>query len=114
LNFHGERRSNATHRSTTDPDARLAKKPQGFEAKLSFCGAVPERLPIGVPATAMRRDRVSYPLSRVFSCLQRRRDFSEWARRRPTVVHVRDLPCAVRTRYGHSKKVSCPKFDRVL
>jgi hypothetical protein len=26
VNFHGERRSNATHQSTTDPEARLAKK----------------------------------------------------------------------------------------
>src|SRR5215213_6884947 len=29
VNFHGERRSNATHASTTDPDARLAKKGRG-------------------------------------------------------------------------------------
>ena len=28
--FHGEKRSNATHASTTDPDARLARKGQGF------------------------------------------------------------------------------------
>ena len=26
VDFHGERRSNATHQSTTDPDARLARK----------------------------------------------------------------------------------------
>jgi transposase len=34
VNFHGERRSNATHQSTTDPDATLAKKGAGKEAKL--------------------------------------------------------------------------------
>src|SRR5277367_393638 len=34
VNFHGERRQNATHQSTTDPDARLAKKGAGKEAKL--------------------------------------------------------------------------------
>jgi len=34
--FHGERFTNETHRSTTDPDARLYKKSQGKEASLSF------------------------------------------------------------------------------
>ena len=36
VDFRGERRSNDTHRSTTDPDAGLAKKGQGKEAKLCF------------------------------------------------------------------------------
>jgi len=36
VNFHGERRSNATHQSTTDPDARLLRKGKGKEAKLVF------------------------------------------------------------------------------
>lgn len=36
VDFHGERRSNATHRSTTDPEARLFKKGKGKEAKLTF------------------------------------------------------------------------------
>jgi transposase len=36
VNFHGERRSNATHTSTTDPDARLAKKARGREAQLAY------------------------------------------------------------------------------
>lgn len=40
VNFHGERRTNATHRSTTDPDARLYKKGAGHEAKLSYLGHV--------------------------------------------------------------------------
>jgi len=34
VNFHGERRSNATHKSTTDPQALLARKGKGKEAKL--------------------------------------------------------------------------------
>ena len=38
VNFHGETRSNLTHVSSTDPEARLAKKGQGREAKLSFAG----------------------------------------------------------------------------
>jgi len=36
VNFHGEKRSNDTHESTTDPDARLARKGSGKEAKLSY------------------------------------------------------------------------------
>ncbi len=40
VNFHGEARSNGTHASTTDPDARLARKGHGKEAKLSYCGSV--------------------------------------------------------------------------
>ncbi len=40
VNFRGERRSNATHQSTTDPEARLAKKAQGQEAKLAYRGHV--------------------------------------------------------------------------
>jgi transposase len=38
VNFHGEKRSNETHRSTTDPDALLARKGSGKEAKLSYNG----------------------------------------------------------------------------
>jgi transposase len=40
VNFRGERRSNVTHASTTDPDARLARKGNGKEAKLSYAGHV--------------------------------------------------------------------------
>jgi ribosomal protein S4 len=40
VNFHGERRSNATHASTTDPEARLMRKGPGREAKLSYHGHV--------------------------------------------------------------------------
>lgn len=38
VDFRGERRSNATHISTTDPDARLARKGPGREAKLAYQG----------------------------------------------------------------------------
>jgi transposase len=38
VDFHGEKRSNATHQSTTDPEARLLKKGKGKEAKLVFMG----------------------------------------------------------------------------
>jgi transposase len=36
VDFHGEKRCNETHESTTDPDARLARKGRGKEAKLSY------------------------------------------------------------------------------
>src|SRR5437899_8266305 len=38
VNFHGEQRSNATHASTTDPEARLARKGKAHEAKLCYQG----------------------------------------------------------------------------
>ncbi len=36
--FHGEKRSNQTHASATDPDARLLRKSAGQEARLCFMG----------------------------------------------------------------------------
>jgi transposase len=38
VNFRGEKRSNETHASKTDPDALLARKSQGKESKLSYLG----------------------------------------------------------------------------
>ena len=38
VDFKGEKRSNATHRSTTDPDAKLMRKGNGQPAKLSYGG----------------------------------------------------------------------------
>lgn len=38
VDFKGERRSNATHRSTTDPEALLYRKGPGMEAKLCYIG----------------------------------------------------------------------------
>jgi transposase len=40
VNFHRQRRTNATHCSTTDPDARLYKKARGREARLGYLGHV--------------------------------------------------------------------------
>ena len=40
VDFRGERRSNETHASTTDPDARLARKGDGKESKLCYSGNV--------------------------------------------------------------------------
>ena len=40
VDFHGQRRRNETHRSTTDPDARLYRKGDGREARLGYLGHV--------------------------------------------------------------------------
>jgi hypothetical protein len=40
VDFHGERRQNATHQSPTDPEARLAKKGAGKEARLCYTESV--------------------------------------------------------------------------
>jgi hypothetical protein len=37
-NFHGDKRSNDTHESTTDPDARLYRKSYGRESHLGYLG----------------------------------------------------------------------------
>jgi transposase len=38
VNFRGERRSNETHESKTDPQAQMARKSEGKESKLSYSG----------------------------------------------------------------------------
>lgn len=38
VDFHGEKRSNETHESKTDPEAKLLRKGFGKEAKLSYSG----------------------------------------------------------------------------
>ena len=38
VDFHGEKRSNETHASKTDPNAKMARKGKGKEAKLSYNG----------------------------------------------------------------------------
>jgi transposase len=40
VDFRGQKRSNKTHQSTTDPEARLARKGPGKEAKLAYAGHV--------------------------------------------------------------------------
>jgi hypothetical protein len=40
VNFHGEKRSNETHESTTDPESKLYRKGHNQEAKLSYVGNV--------------------------------------------------------------------------
>jgi len=38
VSFHGQRRSNQTHQSSTDPEARLARKSNGTAARMCFAG----------------------------------------------------------------------------
>src|SRR5437016_225096 len=38
VDFHGEKRCNQTHESKSDPEAQLARKGAGKEAKLSYSG----------------------------------------------------------------------------
>lgn len=52
-NFHGQKRSNKTHQSTTDPGARLYKKSYGKESKLSYLGHALVEKRNGLIATAM-------------------------------------------------------------
>jgi transposase len=51
--FHGQKRSNKTHESTTDADARLYKKSYGKESKLSYLGHVLVENRNGLIAAAM-------------------------------------------------------------
>jgi hypothetical protein len=55
VDFHGEKRSNQTHQSTTDPEARLYRKGAGKEAKLGYLGHIimenRNGLPVGIMVT---------------------------------------------------------------
>jgi transposase len=54
INFRGEQRSNKTHESKTDPEAKLARKSDGKESKMSYSGnlLVENRNGLIVDATA--------------------------------------------------------------
>jgi transposase len=52
VNFRGEKRSNATHRSTTDPDVRLARKSDGQEAQLAYLATTLVDNRYGLPVDA--------------------------------------------------------------
>ena len=59
-NFHGEKRTNDTHESKTDPEARLYKKSMGQEAKLSYLGHVVVENRNGLIAAAMTTQRTGW------------------------------------------------------
>src|SRR6201987_1826734 len=59
-NFHGRKRSNDTHESTTDPDARLYKKSYGKEAHLAYLGHALVENRNGLIAAAMATQADGY------------------------------------------------------
>ena len=88
-NFHGQKRSNKTHASSTDPDARLYKKSYGKELKLSYLGHALVENRNGLIAAAMvthadgyaERDAALLMLDQKQKGRSRR---IPWARTRPT------------------------------
>ena len=60
-NFRGQRRTNQTHASTTDGDARLYKKSYGKESKLSYLGHALVENRNGLIAAAMARTPTDTP-----------------------------------------------------
>jgi transposase len=63
VNFHGEKRSNETHASTTDPEAKLARKGDGKEAKLSYSEREQQLMALSMvgQATAFSRRPITQP-----------------------------------------------------
>jgi transposase/IS5 family transposase len=59
-NFHGDTRSNDTHESTSDPDARLYKKSYGKESKLAYLGHALVENRNGLIAAAMATQADGY------------------------------------------------------
>jgi transposase len=78
--FRGQKRSNETHRSTTDPDARLYRKGPGMEARLCFIGHGLMENRSGL-IVDVRLTRVSGHAERLAAL--------------DMVQHVADRPCAV-------------------
>src|SRR5258705_2199304 len=59
-NFHGQKRTNETHESTTDPDARLYKKSYGKESHLAYLGHALVEHRNGLIAAAMATQADGY------------------------------------------------------
>jgi transposase len=106
-NFHGQKRCNDTHESTTDPDARLYKKSYGKESHLAYLGHTLVENRNGLIAAAMvttadgyaereaallmlgqkrkgRKRRITVGADKAFDS----KDFVEAARRMNITVHV--------------------------
>ena len=75
VDFRGERRTNETHASRTDPEARLARKGKGKEAKLCFTeyGLIENRHGSLVDACRVRQRRYSSKASCAVRCSGRSR-----------------------------------------
>ena len=92
MNFHGERRSNATHASTTDPQARLYRKGPGREAKLCYQGHVLMENRHGLAVDGRLTPANGYgerAAALEMVGRRRRRAGSRWAPTKPTTVAIR-------------------------
>jgi transposase len=95
VNFHGEKRSNDTHQSTTDPDARLMTK-GGQEAKLYFMGHVVMENRHGLAVGA----RLTHATGR--------------AEREAAIEMLEDIPRRRRITVGADKGYDVPAFVKDL
>jgi transposase len=96
VDFHGEQRRNATHQSTTDPEARLARKGAGKEAKLSYAGHV------------LMENRNGLAVNGQVSEVQGR------AERQAAVAMVEKIPGHYRVTLGADKGYDTQEFVREL
>ena len=84
MDFRGERRSNDTHVSNTDPDARLARKGNGKEVRLSYAAFALMENSNGLLLDLMvRRTHAYHERS---AALEQLAKVARHARRRPTVA----------------------------
>jgi transposase len=96
VNFRGERRCNATHQSTTDPQARLYKKAAGREAKLCYLGHLLMENRNGLVVNTRLTEADGY------------------AERRAAVAMVEDIPGFSRVTLGGDKGYDAKEFVREL
>ena len=83
-NFHGQKRSNDTHQSTTDPESRLYRKSYGKQSKLAYLGHVLVENRNGLIAAAMATQADGFAA----------RGASPWAPTRPTTARISSSPRA--------------------
>ena len=96
VNFRGERRGNATHQSTTDPQARLYKKAAGQEAKLCYLGHLLMENRNGLVVNTRLTAADGY------------------AERRAAVAMVEEIPGTKRVTLGADKGYDAKEFVREL
>jgi len=96
INFRGERRGNATHQSTTDPQARLYKKAAGQEAKLCYLGHLLMENRNGLVVNTRLTAADGY------------------AERRAAVAMVEEIPGTKRVTLGADKGYDAKEFVREL
>ena len=101
-NFHGQKRKNDTHASTSDPDAKLYRKAAGREARLSYMATWSWRTAMAWPSPARSATPTARPSGAPRRpCSSARPDdgaaASRSARTRPTTAATTSSPCAAST-----------------